>query len=176
MDQNEINKEIRDEGTSFQPKRPQFLTVLCILTFISTGMDILSGFPKLLGGPMSAADMNEEKVEMLKSIDQLRELNMESFAVMIEKLIRMMEGLNAHFYASTAVALVVLMAGLSAAILMWTGRKIGFHVYIGYSLVSAMQVYLFVSPSDIPSIVVILNLLVSGLFVFLYSRNLKWLQ
>ena len=89
---------------------------------------------------------------------------------------RMMEGLNAHFYASTSVALLVLMTGLSAAILMWTGRKIGFHVYIAFSLISVLQVYLFVPPSDIPSIIIILNLLISGVFIFMYSRNLKWLQ
>jgi hypothetical protein len=176
MEEHELNKNFIDEGTPFQPKRPQFLTVLCILTFISTGMDILSGFPKLFGGPMSAEQMEDQKLELAKSIDQLRELNMESMAVMIEKLERMLDGLNAQFYASTSVALVVLMAGLSAAILMWMGRKIGFHVYIAYSLISAMQVYLFVTPSDIPSIVVILNLLVSGLFIFMYSRNLKWLH
>lgn len=176
MEQNEENTDFIDEGTPFQPKRPKFLTVLCILTFISTGMDILSGFPKLLGGPLSAEKMTEQKVEMVKSIDQMRELNMESMAVMLEKLQRMLEGLNAHFYASTSVALVVLMTGLSAAILMWMGRKIGFHVYIAYSLISVIQVYLFVTPADIPSIIIILNLLISGLFVFMYSRNLKWLQ
>ena len=176
MEPNEFNTDFIDEGTPIKPKRPQFLTVLCILTFISTGMDLLSGFPKLLNGPLSAEQMDDQKVEMLKSIAQLRKVEMDSFAVMIEKLIRMMEGLNAHFYAATVVALMVLMAGLTAAILMWTGRKIGFHVYIAYSLASAMQVYLFVSPSNIPSIIIILNVLVSGLFVFLYSRNLKWLQ
>jgi hypothetical protein len=176
MDQSDVNKDFKEEGTSVQQKRPQFLTVLCILTFISTGMDVLSGFPKLFGGPLSAEKMTEQKVEMLKSIDQMRELNMESMAVMLEKVQRMLEGLNAHFYASTSVALVVLITGLSAAILMWMGRKIGFHVYIAYSLISVIQVYLFVTPSDIPSIIIILNLLISGLFVFMYSRNLKWLQ
>jgi hypothetical protein len=176
MEEHEFTKDFIDEGTSFQPKRPKFLTVLCILTFISTGMDILSGFPKLLGGPMSAEQMDEQKVEMAKSIDQMRELDMESLAVMLEKLERMMEGLNAHFYASTSVAVVVLMIGISAAILMWLGRKIGFHVYIAYSLISVLQVYLFVPPSDIPSIIIILNLLISGVFIFMYSRNLKWLQ
>ncbi len=176
MEEHEFNKDFIDEGTPFQPKRPQFLTVLCILTFISTGMDILSGFPKLFGGPMSTEQMDEQKVVMAKSIDQMRELDMESLAVMLEKLERMMEGLNAHFYASTSVALLVLMTGLSAAILMWTGRKIGFHVYIAFSLISVLQVYLFVPPSDIPSIIIILNLLISGVFIFMYSRNLKWLQ
>ncbi len=175
MEENELNKDFIDEGTPFQPKRPKFLTVLCILTFISTGMDILSGFPKLFGGPMRTEQMDEQKVEMAKSIDQMRELNMESLVVMLEKLERMMEGLNAHFYASTSVALVVLMTGISAAILMWMGRKIGFHVYIAYSFISVLQVYLFVPPSDIPSIIIILNLLISGVFIFMYSRNLKWL-
>ena len=176
MEEYEFTKDFIDEGTPFQPKRPKFLSVLCILTFISTGMDILSGFPKLLGGPMSAEQMDDQKVVMAKSIDQMRELDMESLAVMLEKLERMTEGLNAHFYASTSVALLVLMTGISAAILMWLGRKIGFHVYIAYSLISVLQVYLFVPPSDIPSIIIILNLLISGVFIFMYSRNLKWLQ
>jgi hypothetical protein len=36
--------------------------------------------------------------------------------------------------------------------------------------------YLIVSPVDVPTAVVVVNLIISGLFIFLYSRNLAWLK
>jgi hypothetical protein len=36
--------------------------------------------------------------------------------------------------------------------------------------------YLIISPADVPSAVIVVNLLISGLFIFLYSRNLTWMK
>jgi hypothetical protein len=69
----------------------------------------------------------------------------------------------------------VLLIGLLGALMMWQAKKLGFHLYIGYSLLAIIQIYFFVSPSDVPSFVVIWGLLMSVLFVFMYSRNLKWM-
>lgn len=165
-----------DNPTSHKAPRPTFLTVLCILSFIFIGFSFAFGLVGLFGGPLSEEQMLEQKVELTKSADEMRSLEMDSFAEMMEKIQRMSESINTNFYASSILQVLVMGLGLYGVLLMWKGKKLGFHLYIAYSLLSIIQIYFFVSPSDIPSFVVIWNLIISAIFVFMYSRNLKWLS
>lgn len=165
-----------DNLTPQKEPRPSFLTVLCILSFIFIGFSLVFGIIGVLNGPLSSDQITEQKVELTKSADEMRSLDMESFAVMMEQIQRMSESLNANFYASSILSVVVIVLGFMGVLQMWKGKKLGFHLYIGYSLLSIMQIYFFVSPADIPSFVVIWNLIISAIFVFMYSRNLKWLS
>jgi hypothetical protein len=166
---------IDNSGNQKQP-RPSFLTVLCILSYIWIGFTILFGLLGIASGPMNEEEILTQKVELAKSVDEMRSLDMESLAVMMEKIQRMSESVNANFYASSIVSMLVIGLGLVGVLQMWKGKRLGFHLYIGYSLLTIMQLYFFVSPADIPSIVVIWNLIISAVFVILYSRNLKWLS
>jgi hypothetical protein len=165
-----------DSEKEMQQSRPKGLTVLCVLTFISTGFSLLTELFNLFKGPMNKEQLNESKVEMSKAIDEMRSLNMDAIAEMFEKLQRITEVLNAQFYFATLTTIVVLSIGLLAAFFMWQGKKAGFHLYIVYSLLVAVQLYLFVSPSTIPTAILVWNILISGLFVLLYSRHLKHLS
>lgn len=172
--------ETIDNSSNFiQPeenKRPQGMKILCILTFVSTGLSFLSSIFNLIGGPISPEAMEEQKVEMIKMIDELKSLEMTSFVTMLEQVQRMTESINAHFFAVSLVSIAVISTGLYGAWMMWNGKKIGFHLYIIYSLFSVIQLYFFVSPADIPTIVVVWNLILAAVFVILYSRHLKWLK
>lgn len=165
-----------DEITQGREPRPNFLTVLCVLSFVFLGLSLAIGLFGLSQGPLSDGQMLEQKVELTKSVDEMRALNMESFAVMMEKISRMSESINENFYASSILSILVMGLGLFGVIKMWKGFKIGFHLYIAYSLLTVVQIYFFASPADIPTFVVVWNLVISGLFVLLYSRNLKWLS
>jgi hypothetical protein len=118
----------------------------------------------------------EQKVELSKSVDEMRSLEMESLAVLMEKITRMSEALNERFYESSLLSIAVFFIGLIGVLFLWKSRKVGIHLYIIYSLLSVLEVYFFVNPQDIPTVVIIWNLLFSGLFVFLYSRNFKSLH
>ena len=159
-----------------QVERPSFLKVLCILSWISTGIGIISGFFNLITGPFSEEEMLDQKVEMIKSIDELRTMGADQFANIFEQLQRMTEAMNSQFYYVQIVSLLVVALGVFGIYKMWTRSKLGFHLYIIYSLLSVLTVYLFVAPEDVPSIVVIINLVISAIFVFMYSRNLKWMK
>lgn len=164
--------EIRNE----REPRPSFLTVLCVLSFIFIGFSLLFGLIGISQGPQSEEQMIDQKIELAKAADEMRTLDMESFAVMMEKISRMSVSINANFYSSSILSLIIMGLGLFGVIKMWKGFKLGFHLYIGYSLLTIVQVYFFVSPTDIPTFVVVWNLLISALFVLMYSRNLKWLS
>lgn len=156
--------------------RPGFLTVLCVLSFISTGMGLVSGFVTTLMGPSSDEQMLEAKVEMTKTISDVKELGVSWLVDLLEKIQAMSEQINENFYLASIMSLLVVIFGFYAVLKMYRGFKLGFHLYIGYCLLSIVSLYFYVSAESIPSFIVIFNLLFSGLFIFLYSRNLHWMR
>jgi hypothetical protein len=157
-------------------ERPTFLKVLCILSFISIGLSFIFSLGSVFGGPQSEEEMVAQKVELLEANEELRDSGMDGFADMMEQMTRMNESINANFYMASVVSILALLIGFYGVFSMWQGKKLGFHLYIVYSLISVGQLYLFVSPADIPSIAIIFNLIVAGVFILLYSRNLHWMK
>lgn len=169
------------ENTDFQsinesPKRPNFLMVLAVLSFVSIGFSLLSGVITLSAGPLSDEDIIQQRVELTELSEEMRSNDLESMAVTIEKIQRMLVSLNDHFYANQLLAVLFLAVGFVGVLFMWRGRRLGFHLYIIYSICAAIQLYFFVSPADIPSFLVIWNVLISAVFVLMYARNLHWMK
>ncbi len=159
-----------------QNKRPVFLTVLCILTFISTGISLLSGLIQLLTGKSSSEAMDNLLAQNTSSANQLRTINMNFMADQIDKIGYMAKMNNEYFYSSTLLTLLITLIGLFGAVFMMRGRKLGFHFYIIYTLAAVSTPFLFVGIENASSFLVILGLIFGGLFVLMYSRNLKWLK
>lgn len=156
--------------------RPTFLKVLCILSFISIGLSLVVSLGSLAYGPQSAEQMEDSSAMMMEATDDMRSKGMTGMADLFDQIQRMSVSMNENFYQSTLMTLVVLGIGLYGVLIMWKGRKLGFHLYIIYSLVSIGQLYLFVRPADIPSFIIIWNVIISGIFIIMYSRNLHWLK
>lgn len=159
-----------------EEKRPTLLLVLCILTFINTGLTIITSLVQLVAGPSSEEQMLAEKVQLTKSANELKDAGMDAFAGLIEQMMAMTADIQANFYMAMTVAFVAPLLGLFGALQMFQGKKLGFHFYIIYNLISVGGIYLYVSPQNIPSISIIFGLLLSGLYIFLYSRNLYWMN
>lgn len=159
-----------------EAKRPTFLLVLCILTFVNTGFTILGGISGVISGPPSKEVIKANNVALANSIEQLEKINLEYLIDVLKRIQMMTEAMYANFTAYNLVSVLVAMIGVSAAALMLKGKKIGFHVYIGYCFLYVLQSYLFISAAVIPSFIIIINLLIAGLFVLLYSRNLNWMN
>lgn len=92
------------------PKRPTFLTVLCVLTFISAGSGIFSSLLTPL--------FSEVLVEMVKIYPGLDE-NIKADAIKIYEA-----GWSYH-----ATTFVLSLCSLLGAIMMWKLKKNGFHFY-----------------------------------------------
>jgi len=96
--------------------RPSFLSVLCVLTFIGSGLGVLGGLLMTLG--MGA---------MLSSIPGMEAA---------------LGGGTAYF----AIGTVLAAASLYGAIQMWKLQKIGFFIYAGASAVGIIAPLLFGLP------------------------------
>lgn len=167
---------MENELTQQEEKRPTFLVVLCILTFINTGLNILTSLVQLISGPTSEEQLLQEKVELTKAANEMKDTGMDALANMMEQLQAMTADIQANFYIAMTVALVAPLIGLFGALKMWKGEKLGFHLYIIYNLIAVGGIYLYVSPQNIPSLSIIFGLLLSGIFIFMYSRNLHWVK
>lgn len=163
-------------NTNEPAKRPVFLSVLCILTFISTGFAILAFLFSLASGPVSQDQLEKEVAQGMVAVNQMRDMDADYLADQMEKIYHTIEYTNKAHYAVLAVNFVAIVLGFGGTVLMWRGRKIGFHSYILYNIVSILSIYVAVPASQVPTIVVISGVIFSMLFIFMYSRNLHWLK
>ena len=159
-----------------QPTRaPRFLLILVILTLLNTGLALLGGILSFLAGKPSQKEILESKVQMARSIVELRKLKMDDFVDVFTKMEAINDAMYANFIMFNLLAVFIAGIGAASAFMMLKRMKLGFHAYIVYSFLSILSVYAFVAPVNVPSILILINTIFAGLFVFLYSRNLKWL-
>ena len=112
---------------------------------------------------------------MARSIVELRKLKMDYFVDVFTKIEAINDAMYANFIMFNLLAVFIAGIGAASAFMMLKRMKLGFHAYIVYSFLSILSVYAFVAPVNVPSIFILINTIFAGLFVFLYSRNLKWL-
>ncbi len=164
---------IREETPT---RRPVFLLVLCILSLVWMGSGFMFGSASLAAGPSSEKQMAEATAEFDKSIQDMKDQNMDSWVPMFIKFKRMTIESNRKFYPMQTTSLLIFVIGIFSVIWMLRRKKLGFHLYIIYSLLGLLQYYFFLSPAMIPTPLVVFNLVLSGIFISMYAANLKWLR
>ncbi|MBC8553993.1 MAG: hypothetical protein H8D23_30655 [Candidatus Brocadiales bacterium] len=133
--------------------RPQLLRVLCILTFIGSGLSLLSNFI------------------MFMSIDIVRKYYENG---MFDFLGEEMDLSVLELFLSTNSTYFMLMSmlfalGIYGAYLMWNLKQIGFHFYTLAQIVLLILPQVFIPALPFPTF----ELIISLIFVVLYAKNLK---
>lgn len=173
---NEVN-----EGQVIE-KRPKFLLVLAILSFINIGTTILTSFFGIIGGKPSSQELESVALQFANSQEQLAQLSssekvdLSYWSDILTKLEVLSNNMFANFTMYNSLILMISLFALSAVYLMFIGRKIGFHLYVGYCFLYVVQSYFFTAPKDVPTFIIVLNTIYGGIWVLLYSRNLKWMN
>ena len=142
-------EELRTEpATGTNPKRPVLLTILCVLTFIGSGLNLVSSFLiTIFYSAFQSVAGEISKTFNLPSMDMI--LNAKPAFFLISSLI----------YAFTVLG----------AFEMWKLRKKGFHLYtVSQILLIMIPMYFF--QLSVPSYQ---DIIFSGIFIVLYSTNLK---
>ena len=166
------NIEIQKEA----PKRPTFLTVLAVLSFITIGLGLLGGLTGLLSGPLSQEEIDEIIAQNMKIVDQLNDMGSYYWSDALNKTMHMVQYTNNNFYVNQLITVLGYAVGLAGVILMLRGKKTGFHLYIIYNLLSLLVVYASVPVSEVPAFIIIFNAFFALLFIFMYSRNLHYMK
>ena len=133
-------------------RRPTFLTILCILSFISAGFGSLLSIITPL--------FSEKIIEFLKSTPDYDE------TAMNETIMVLQAGWGFHLITS-ALAL----CSLAGAVLMWKLKKTGFHLYALSNLGS-----LFIPTLMLKIPIGWEGILLTVSFIALYAFNLKHMK
>jgi len=148
-------------------KRPVFLTVICILTFVGSGIGFLSS-----GFGLLATSFTEQNYRNLERAAQIQDLSgLASF-----------EDYMFWTKVSNGVGLLVAILCIIGAVLMMQLKKTGFYLYLFGSVLSvvisalAMKVLMPAGFEGIGVVTVVLGGLISAAFVIMYAVNLKHMK
>lgn len=166
----EMNQEIEQN-----PKRPVLLTVLCILSFIVVGFGLLGVLFSVIGGQPSPEEIEATSNQLIQTASDMRDKNIIWAADMIEQMADLTVYQQQRYWSVLLVNALTMLTGFMGVLFMFRGKKLGFHLYIIYNLLSVGGTFLIVPSHMVPMATVILNLVISGVFILLYSRNLKWM-
>jgi hypothetical protein len=141
--------EEENRNPARQQKRPPLLSILCILTFIFSGMSVIGFF---------AVSVNyEQSLEVMRTVYG----NMPEAGFLLQA--------PRDFFF---VSFILSALSLAGAILMWNLRKNGFHIYTASQLAMLAVPLLYFGSETNP----LLNIVITALFVYLYARNLKYMH
>jgi hypothetical protein len=150
--------------------RPTALIVFGILSWISLGIGLIGVVSNALTGAPTDEDIRQQEIEMLSQLTP--EMVAESGWVVTET-IDFLKITQDKFGILTAVTFIQVVVGLIAVIMMFKLRKIGFHLYIVYSLITLGYWILFFGHNTLGFIMAVISGVVSAIFVLLYASQLK---
>ena len=162
-----------DENVLTTPERPQFLQVLCILSFIGCGIMLLLG---LFG--LRNLFMTPEEILMSPNIQALKEMSPESYQNVVDSM---------EFKNISAITGILFPAlSLIGAILMWNLKKTGFFLYLAgellpYIIIAATSGFASMTHmggmmeeyQSMINVVLVLVVVFDFVFIILYALNLK---
>lgn len=156
--------------------KPKGFKVLAILTFISITLSILGVLGSFSSGPLKPTQLKQQHYEISLQIDQAKKMGSDFLVDFWHRMDVIIDQTNNHFYLALGLKLVYSLIGFLAIYWMWNRNKLGFHIYIFYSLFEVIQQY-FISPAHvIPWLMVVMQLAISTIFILLYAKHLKWIS
>lgn len=169
----EIDTEFPENG-----KRPQSLKILLILSSIYIVITLSGTIQALMNGPLTQDQLEQETSALYSSVTQLEEqgigLELVDMArVMIDSAIYLN---NEAFVLTHSLKLIMLLIGAASIVLMYQYKKIGFHIYLLYSLLPIAVMYITTPQELILNASIVLLVFIGGFFALLYGRNLKYLK
>ncbi len=130
-------------------KKPELLTILCILTFIGSGFGAFSFLMITMSYEESMAVLKESHFN-LPGIEMFLSAN----------------------YGFFLTGTILYSTSLLGAIQMWKLRKIGFHLYVIAQILLIFMPMVYIKSYGFP----IIDPIITATFIFFYSRNLKYMS
>tara|TARA_B100000508_G_scaffold140609_1_gene142343 strand:+ start:35184 stop:35702 length:519 start_codon:yes stop_codon:yes gene_type:complete len=172
-----MEQQLESNSNGSNEKKPTFLVFLAVLSFISIAFSLFGALMSFFSGPLSEEAMEEQRAVLYDSIATLQSQGMDGFAATFEKSLQYAEYMNFEaFYLGNVISLLVTIIGLVAVIMMLKLKKIGFHLYVAYSLLPVITMYLITPMELITTFSVVTTLIISAIFCLLYGLNLKHMK
>lgn len=163
---------------NLEPARPQFLSVLCILTWICSGLLFISTLWGVIFQP--SPEKQQEQIE------QIRAVSPEAADKMEEALESQSSGAK---IMTNVLSLIAVSLCAYGALLMWQFKKTGFYIYlIGEALpylgflfgaadaMKASASMMGMSGSTFLGIAIAVMATFDGIFIAMYAANVKHMK
>lgn len=160
-------ESIDDFNEGLPQQKPVFLKVLCILTFVGSGLGILGAIVGFFSTGFVKQSM-ELADEMSDGMYDRMGFDMQAM-------------LEWQTYINIGNLVGALMC-LSGALIMWRLKKVGYYVYVPGALIPVivslvgMQYIMSGMMAGFGMIGVVFNLMISAAFIIMYGLNLKHLK
>lgn len=160
-------------------KKPTFLIVLLVLTGLSLVSTFFSGVLPMASGPMNNEELAQKELEMAKTVSKAKKLfsdkeMQEQVEVATKAAFEKIRFVHTRvFWPYHLLLLLVFSLGAGAVYFLFHMKKIGFHLYIIYSILAIGMNYLVFPIIMIDTMEIVGSFVVSGIFVLLYGLNLK---
>lgn len=170
----ESTKQVLDSTLeqSETSKRPTFLTVICILSFIGLGWRIFSGIIGLIFSKFMGSLYSMYQGMMEKSMNNMGNMPPEASAK-IESMMNSSLKFVQHTPAINSVNLICSLIALAGVILMWNLRKTGFILYLIPEVIMVFFPLILVGFNFISAIMLVYGIIFTGAFIIMYAVNLK---
>lgn len=162
-----------------EKKRPNFLTVICILSFVGCGLVFLTSIYSLIHN-------TPENIE--KSIEQVRQIKPEMADQMEQNMLMMQESTYAKI--APYLSFVYLLLSFLGVLMMWKLNRKGFYIYIAGELLPYVPA-LFMGKEMMAmmgggmnsgfmqtmiTVAAVLVILFDLVFIGMYAANLKYMK
>ncbi len=166
------------DNLKVENERPTFLTVLCIITFVVSGIMLIS----LAYSSVNYSVENQIEANELEIINTIKLAEMFSGGQDLPELdaqIEMMELRQAeeleHHTVLTLINFASVILSLIGAFFMYRLRKLGFHLYTLSKIIALVPLTILTLTSSVIWLISV-GVFISGVFILMYSRNLKYMK
>ncbi len=165
----EDNHFLDSNQLKVEKERPTFLTVLCIITFIVSGILLfIHVFDVISFDRLEQEEMIEEQLIMLSDMFNIEGAILETTKLQLdERLI--------HHTPISWMSIISLILSLYGAFMMFKMNKIGFHLYTVAKIIGLSTILFFTINST-----VIMDYTITAIysiaFVIMYAVNLKHMK
>jgi hypothetical protein len=170
----EYNQDITSTPTIeavVKPKRPAFITVLCILTFIGSAIGIIGAISSFATAEWTAKTL-ALTTERMHDLDQYSHKSNVMGDLYGDSFSHMTVG---HIQTQAGLSLLASLLTLGGGLLMFGLRRAGFFVYLGGHVVGIGTAVAMGPTGAMGGLGIAVTILVSLVFIVLYSINYRHL-
>lgn len=167
---------VEDYSFSSLKSRPKLLNILLIISSIFLIATLTSVTQKLINGPLTQVQLEQEMIDLYGTPTILKSNGFDDNAIQsVQVIVENSKYINNNvFYLSNISLLVTVMIGFSGVFLMFFLKKAGFYIYIIYSILPIISMYLTTPQHLILNECVILLAVSSAILITLYGISM-WL-
>jgi hypothetical protein len=163
------------ENITIPSKRPVFLTIVCIISFVGLGMTMFKSLFTFAFGQLTSSLYSLAQGGMEEALSQIRVSDPKVLPLIqniFESILKLLNVLP------TFVGITFILSGVALAgvILMWNLRKSGFYMFCAAKAVMVFLPVLLIGVNFLSLIIGTSTFMIAAIFITLYALNLKAME